>query len=101
MEQIRDKVPICISHVASHRNASDVGKFGVLPNWGEGYHVSKLLSKHNGKESGRWRNGRVGGNLGNSLGNYALCMPAPRERYEIEGKGREGKGLTDSKWELK
>lgn len=33
-----------------------------------------------------------GGNWGNSLSNYALCMPASRERYEIErkGQGREG-----------
>lgn len=36
VEQIRDKVPIWISHVASHRNASDVGKFGAVPNWGRG-----------------------------------------------------------------
>lgn len=44
-----------------------------------------------------------GGNWGNPLSNYALCMPASRERYEIErkGQGREGKGLTDSKWEFK
>lgn len=41
------------------------------------------------------------GNWGNSLSNYALCMPASRERYEIKGKDGEGKGLTDSKWEFK